>query len=252
MKSFLSKFFRAPTPSFDAPLAPDQPLALIGDVHGCDTLLDGMLTRLDDEAPGHQIVLLGDYIDRGEQSAQVLRRLIGLQNAICLMGNHEAMCLDFLEKPRRTGDRWLRNGGLQTLASFGIGGLGLTPSPEQLKAAAAELKEAMGPEMITWMERLRASYISGNVAAIHAGGDPEVPIEEQDEAACLWGAPGFMTTPRQDGMWVVHGHVIVPEPSVVLGRIALDTGAYATGCLTAALINGSNVHFLQHRNNNSA
>ncbi|NDV02792.1 metallophosphoesterase [Pseudoroseicyclus tamaricis] len=246
MKSLLSRFRRSPKPAFTAPLAPEEPLALIGDVHGTAALLDGLLARLKDEAPEHRVIMLGDYVDRGDHAAAVLRRLMAL-DAVCVMGNHEAMCLDFLDKPARAGERWLRNGGLQTLASFGIGGLGLAPTGEQLEEAADRLSEAMGAEMIAWLRGLPMSHASGNVVAIHAGGDPLTPISEQRSQDCLWGHPRFASEPRSDGMWVAHGHVIVPEPSAAAGRIAVDTGAYATGCLTAALVEEGSVRFLQHR-----
>ncbi|WP_373355353.1 metallophosphoesterase [Pseudoroseicyclus sp. CXY001] len=244
--------FRRPAPaSFTAALAPDAPLAVIGDVHGCDSLLAGLLARLAEEAPDHRIVLAGDLVDRGEQSAEVLRRARTL-DAEVLMGNHEAMMLAFLEHPRSEGPRWLANGGLQTLASFGIGGLGLAPAPEALREAAAALREAMGPELLDWLAARPMLFRSGNVAVIHAGGEPGLPIDEQPERASLWGSPSFLQETRADGIWVVRGHVIVPEPQAAEGRISIDTGAFATGCLSAALIGAGGLHFLQHRADKTA
>ena len=108
---------------FDAPLAPDRPLAVIGDVHGRDALLGRLLGTIAERAPEAQVVLVGDLIDRGEQSAEVLRRVAGRGDLVCVRGNHEAMCLEFLDDPEAYGPRWLFNGGLQTLASFGVGGV---------------------------------------------------------------------------------------------------------------------------------
>lgn len=229
---------------FDAPLAPERPLAVIGDVHGRDDLLGRLLERLGREAPEHAVVLVGDLIDRGEASEAVLRRAMARPDLTVLKGNHEAMCLDFLDDPERKGPLWIRNGGLQTLASFGVGGLGISPGPEALRAAAGRLAQAMGPGMVGWLRGLPTRWRSGNVAVVHAGADPGRALEDQEEAALIWGHPRFAEEARGDGVWVVHGHTILPEPLVEAGRIGVDTGAYATGRLTAAVIGPGRVEFV--------
>jgi serine/threonine protein phosphatase 1 len=248
MRRLLELFGRkaapAPRARFEAPLAPDEPLAVIGDVHGRDDLLGRLLDRLAEEAPGHRVVLVGDLMDRGERSAQVVRRLIARDDLVVLRGNHEVMCLDFLEEPERKGPLWIRNGGLQTLASFGVGGLGISPSPAALREAAGRLETAMGTEMMAWLRLRPLTFRSGNVAVVHAAADPDLAIEEQEEATLLWGHPRFLRDARADGVWVVHGHTILEEPVVEAGRIGVDTGAYATGRLTAALIRPGGVAFV--------
>lgn len=243
MRRLLDIFGRKAPVRFSAPLAPDQPLAVIGDVHGRDELLARLLDRLAQEAPNHQVVLVGDLIDRGEQSAAVMRRVMERPDLVVLKGNHEAMCLDFLDEPERKGLLWLRNGGLQTLASFGVGGLAISPGPEALRKASEQLKAAMGDEMIRWFRSRLMRWRSGNIAVVHAGADPGRPLEEQEEATLIWGHPRFGSEVRTDGMWVVHGHTILPEPVAGGGRIGVDTGAYATGRLTAALIEEGKVAF---------
>lgn len=237
---------RRPTaaPSFDAPLSPDRPLAVIGDVHGRDDLLGQLLDRLAEEAPDHAVILVGDLLDRGEQSAEVLRRVAAAPEIICLQGNHEVMCLEFLDEPERLGMRWLQNGGLQTLASFGVGTGGSLSNPEALRAARDRLALAMGDELIDWIRARPHVWQSGNVVVTHAGADPSRAIAEQDARSLLWGHAAFGKVPRADGLWVVHGHRITPEPRSEGGRIAVDTGAYATGQLTAALIAPGTLHFL--------
>lgn len=232
-------------PAAAPPLAPEEPVAVIGDVHGCDALLAQVLDCLDRVAPGHRPVLVGDLIDRGEDSAQVLRRLMAHPDAVALRGNHEDMLLRFLEEPKRTGRAWLRNGGLQTLASFGIGGLGLGAGGEALHDAAGRLRDAMGEEMVGWLRGRPLTFRSGNLVVVHAALDPRRPVGEQDEQVMLWGHPRFETEPRTDGIWVAHGHVIRPEPLAAAGRIAVDTGAFATGRLTAALIRPGGGEFVQ-------
>ncbi len=233
---FLASGRRAPVPPFDAPLRPDEPLALIGDVHGCDLLLARLLEDIETLVPDHRVVVLGDMIDRGDDSAAVLRRLMALPGSVCLRGNHEDMLLRYLDEPERAGRGWLRNGGLQTVASFGVPGLSLGAGPEALRDAAERLRDAMGQDMLAWLRGLPLSWRSGNVLATHAGADPRRSPEDQDETVLLWGHPRFEAEPRRDGVWVVHGHVIRPDPSAEGGRIAVDTGAYATGRLTMAII----------------
>src|SRR5687768_15675894 len=89
--------------AFTAPVAPTEPLAVIGDVHGCDRLLARLLDRLETEAPWHRVVLVGDTVDRGEDSAGVLRRLARQPDVVTLMGNHETMMLEFVDEPERRG-----------------------------------------------------------------------------------------------------------------------------------------------------
>jgi serine/threonine protein phosphatase 1 len=234
---------RAAPVAFDAPLAPEEPFVAIGDVHGRDDLLGRLLDRLEAEEPELRVVLVGDYIDRGERSASVLARLSSRPHLVCLMGNHEAMCLGFLEDPAREGPRWLANGGLQTLASFGIGGVTLGSGPTALEAARDRLAMAMGENLIGWLADRPLLWHSGNVAVVHAGADPLRALEDQEERTLLWGHPRFAAQPRTDGIWVVHGHTILPEPVVEAGRIGIDTGAFATGRLTAALIAPEGVEF---------
>jgi serine/threonine protein phosphatase 1 len=246
MRRLLDLFARTgpAAPAFEAPLQPDEPLAVIGDVHGCDGLLGRLLDGISGEAAGHRVVVVGDMVDRGENSAAVLRRLADRPDIVCLKGNHEDMVLRFLAEPERAGRSWLRNGGVQTLASFGVGGLSLGAEGRALREAADRLAQAMGPGLIAWLEGLPLLFRSGNVAVVHAGADPRRALDAQEEQVLLWGHPRFESERREDGVWVVHGHVIQSEARAEEGRIAVDTGAYATGHLTAALIGPGRGEFL--------
>jgi len=232
-----------PEAVFDAP-APDVPFVAIGDIHGCADLLSAMLDKID-AAYGTSVktVFVGDYIDRGEDSAGVLkivtdRAAAQPDNCVCLIGNHEEMALNFLDNPAEHGQRWLRYGGLQTLASFGIGGVSETSSPNTLEAAAESFAIALGPDMVSWLRGLQVMWASGNVTVVHAGADPALPINLQAKSALIWGHPDFAKVPRSDGNWVVHGHTIVDAPQAEQGRISIDTGAYATRKLTGVVIDG--------------
>lgn len=245
---------RAASPVFDAPIEIDRPTYAVGDIHGRHDLLIALLERIADDAARHgfedaRLVFLGDYVDRGEESAQVLATLGALardggDSVALLRGNHEQMLLDFIADPAAGGPRWLSNGGLQTLMSYGVGGLGPASDPQALTDAAARLAQAMGPDL-DLLRLTPDSALFGRVLFAHAGADPALPPERQEARALLWGAPGFRRTPRADGLWVAHGHWVVDEPSAEQGRIALDTGAWFSGRLTAARIAQGEVAFLQ-------
>jgi serine/threonine protein phosphatase 1 len=240
MKFLKSLFARAPQAGavFEAPSTP-RAFAAIGDIHGRADLLEKLLAQLD---PG-LVVCVGDYVDRGDQSAEVLRLLRARPDIICLKGNHEEMLLDFLARPETHGRRWLRNGGLQTLASFGVAGLTETSRDDHLLAARDRLAGAMGEDLVAWIADLPSSWLSGTVGVVHAGADPARPFESQPADILHWGHADFMTTLRRDGIWIVHGHTIVDTPRMENGRIAIDTGAYATGRLTAAIFRDADVSF---------
>jgi serine/threonine protein phosphatase 1 len=132
---------------------------------------------------------------------------------------------------------------LQTLASFEIAGISETSSGDTLTKARDQLVHAMGASMLTWLRQRPTYWQSGNVAVTHAGADPNLPLADQPTQALHWGHRDFETTQRRDGVWVVHGHTIVDAPYEKNGRIAIDTGAYATGRLTAVLVEDAEVHF---------
>lgn len=217
-------------PAFD-PIAVDCACFVIGDIHGCADLLELLLDR----APaGAELICLGDYVDRGDDSAGVLRLLSARPDITCLLGNHEAMMLDFLDQPDPRTARWLRYGGLQTLASFGVKGGVETQDQTLLTRLRDDLASAMGDDLIAWVRALPLHLQRGNVAIVHAAADPAVPLEAQDDKTLIWGHPDFGRIARRDGQWVVHGHTIVNVPEQRGGVISIDTGAYATGRLTAA------------------
>lgn len=228
---------------------PDRPMAVVGDLHGRADLLEQMVEMIVAEAgSGLSLVFVGDHVDRGEDSATVLGLLQTLQNdiwpgeMICLRGNHEAMMLAFLDAPERAGPFWIQHGGASTLASFGIA----LPdgTPESLYRTRDTLCAAMPPATLAWLRDLPFSHLSGNVFVAHAGADPNAPLDHQTEESLLWGHPDFLSVGRRDGMWVAHGHYILEEPVAEAGRIAVDTGAYATHRLTAALIDEGVCRFL--------
>jgi Calcineurin-like phosphoesterase len=224
-------------------IAPDEPMWVIGDIHGRLDLLDALLARLDTET---RLVFVGDYLDRGPQSAQVIDRLIGLQfqeRAICLTGNHEAMFLGFIDAPERGGG-WLRAGGVATLASYGVHGVSEWAGLEQRLEAHLALMQMLPLDHLAFLTSLKSAYLSGNVLASHAGADPSLPLAEQSWEDLVWGHGDFGKMRRSDGVWVAHGHTVCRAATVADGRISVDTGAWASGRLSAARIDPGKVRFV--------
>lgn len=230
---------------------------VVGDIHGRFDLLEKILEKIDDDIvrKGHsdpRLIFAGDYIDRGEQSAEVLQRLCELTtdwpaNVTCLMGNHEDMLLGFLNDPVANGSRWLRNGGLQTLASFRVGmrGFGEAPTPADLQSGAVQLRERMG-HLVNWLHDLPLYWNEENLCVVHAGADPKRPVSDQTKKTLLWGHPEFGNSPRNDGTWIAHGHIVVNKPRIKDGVISIDTGAVFSNRLTVAAITpDGSVSFLE-------
>jgi serine/threonine protein phosphatase 1 len=221
----------------DLPAPVNHSVIAIGDVHGRHDLLVMMLEFCRSEFPNHDIVLLGDVIDRGPDSAAVLRYLAENHDVATLMGNHEKMCLDFMLDPEEKAALWLTNGGADTLDSYGI---------DFRKGHPIELRNAlitsMGGELARWLAGLKRVADFGSVVATHAGADPKVSIRKQNEKSLLWGRGTFSSQHRKDGLWIVQGHRIVEKPVVHHQRIMVDTGAFQTGQLSAAVLDSDNPH----------
>jgi len=237
------------------PPRPERRTYAVGDLHGRLDLCEAMLSAITADAGGaeHDLVFLGDYVDRGPDSAPVLRRLQGLgrdaQRIVCLMGNHDRMLLDFLRDPV-ADPVWLGVGAQETLASFGVPPVraGDTPDDAERRVrAAAELAAAMGDDLRGWLAARPLWWRSGDLVAVHALTDPGLSMEDQAEETLLWARPTPGLPPRADGAWVVHGHTVMPEPRVRAGHVAVDTGAWRSGRLTAAVFTpgGDPPRFLQ-------
>lgn len=240
--------FLHPSPKPDAAPLPrlDAPVCIVGDIHGRADLLEQMLALIGTD-PALRLIFAGDYIDRGPDSAKVLIRLHNLSTtgqAICLMGNHERMLLDAIDRPEAAGKRWLLNGGDATLASLGgAGRLQGESEAERMAALAMRIRAGLPHGIEAWLRALPLWWQDQGLAVVHAGADPALAIEDQAEASLLWGHRRF-GQPRADRLWIAHGHVVVAEPKAGAGHIALDTGAWSTGRLSAAWIEAGQVRFI--------
>ena len=245
----LSTLFRR-TRSFSAP---DRTVYAVGDIHGRLDLLKELVARIRDHAGNsdHEIIFLGDYIDRGPESAGVVEYLLhadALDGVDCtfLKGNHEATLLDFLDSPE-VGPSWSTYGGLETLLSYGVKVSGLSRDETAWAETAARFREQLPDSHLDFYRTLRSFVVRGEYYFVHAGVNPEKPIEAQTDADLLWIRDAFLGSHRQHDYMIVHGHTPEPAPHKDKRRIGLDTGAYQTGMLTAAAINSDGVEFLSTR-----
>lgn len=245
------------------PLLPDARgphglrLYAVGDVHGClDDLLDiadAIARDLDDRPVADwRAMLLGDYVDRGPDSAGVLEWLAGPGSGpdwIALAGNHDRMMTDFLADPDcEDFATWLGNGGLATLASFGIR---LTEQAEVASAyGRARLRDrllaAMSEGARAALEGLVLSARFGDFFFAHAGIRPGVPLDAQSAADLLWIRGEFLDSTEDFGAVVVHGHTPTREVVVRPNRIGIDTGAVFGGPLTCLVIEEDRRALLSH------
>lgn len=254
MKRLLNLFAarKSPPPAEFLACAPLRLTYVVGDIHGMAALLERLLAKIETNraAAPADLVFVGDYIDRGPESAAVLARVFELvQNSpmpvTCLLGNHERMMLDFLDDPARYGPRWLHNGGQETLQSYGISSTARHGAGDPLQARAKALRSALPDGIEAWLRTLPRLWQSGPLAVVHAAADPALPLDQQDPDSLIWGHRDFLTKTRRDGIWLAHGHTVVETAHVSNGRISLDTGAYRTGQLTAARIEAGEISFLQ-------
>lgn len=244
----IGKLFQPRPPASAAP--PDERIYAIGDIHGCAALLGALLEKIDADSSGRKrrLVFLGDYVDRGEDSKGVIDRLLAIRErepgSIFLKGNHEQAILDFLDAPDRNED-WLHWGGDKTLESYGTADIWTKP-PARL---AMELKAAMPPEHLAFLNALDLWRILGDYAFVHAGFRPGVSLEDQNEQDCLWIRTEFHNAPPESrpAQVVVHGHHPVKKPQDHGWRIAVDTGAVWSDALTAVVLEGAARRFISTR-----
>jgi serine/threonine protein phosphatase 1 len=205
---------------------------VIPDVHGRLDLLDSALIRIADHAGGRQatVVLLGDYIDRGPASRQVVERLIGFRSEtlklVALKGNHEAMMMEACSK-RVELNWWLENGGDATLASY------------RESFSNAGFSTAVVPRShLQWISELAVMHVDRHRVYVHAAVDPALPLTQQAERTLLWKVYPEGYGKGHGLRHVVHGHHANPRgPIVTRGKTNLDSLAWKTGRLVVGVFN---------------
>lgn len=225
-------------------------LYAIGDLHGRLDLLKAMLSLITadcaDANTTPQLVFLGDYIDRGLESRAVIDCLISLnQPARFLLGNHEAVMRDVLASgSTQLAFDWCRFGGRETMLSYGVRPP-LGHDEKLMRKAINELKEAVPTAHANFLTDLEGSVTEGDYFFCHAGVRPGVALAEQSLADLAWIRREFIPHQEPYEKLIIHGHTVREEPDVQNNRIGIDTGAYATGCLTALALEGTQQWILQ-------
>lgn len=219
----------------------------IGDLHGRADLLKLQLQQIDADGLRNPcgrstVVFLGDYLDRGPASQEVIELLLGCNQAretVALKGNHESFLLRFLDDPS-TLDEWRSCGGLETLISYGLKP-SICPGRYEQEQLAVELAHSIPQRHLAFLNALELSYSCGDFLFVHAGIRPDVPLRKQREEDLLWIRDEFLSWDRPLEKYVVHGHTPVRTVDIRANRANIDTGAFATGCLTCVAIEGSQI-----------
>jgi serine/threonine protein phosphatase 1 len=202
-------------------------LFTVGDIHGCAAELEALLRGLPVQ-PGDTIAFVGDYVDRGPNSREVVDQLIALRQrtdikTVFLKGNHEDMCLSYLGRAGHWGEAWHLNGGLQTLKSWNV-------APQM---PGAEAVEALPKGHLEFLESLVPSHVTDRWILVHAGIRPDRPFAEQEEEDLFWIREEFIAHPHPLPQTVVYGHTPTRRVHVNLPyKIGIDTGCVYGGRLT--------------------
>ncbi|CAL4868626.1 Bis(5'-nucleosyl)-tetraphosphatase, symmetrical [Asticcacaulis sp. MM231] len=225
----------------------------IGDIHGYDDLFECMIDRIriDAELIGERprIVLLGDYIDRGPLSRQVLDRVQRLQKAlwcdvVALMGNHEEALLRFLDEPE-FGTTWRDWGGAATLDSYGVPMPYMAHSEAIWQAVRQDFAAKMDPDHLALLRAMPTSFQAEDYLFVHAGVDPDRPLADQNGATFMYIRGRFLRADQACEYVVVHGHSPHKVPVNTRWRIGIDTGVYYSGILTAVRLHGETRELMQ-------
>ena len=218
----------------------------IGDVHGCLDRLVAMHWAIAADLAANPVrysvlVHLGDYVDRGPESRQVIELLLGsvapqVSLRVDLRGNHEAMMRQSLDGDRRAAGHWLDNGGEQTLESYKVADP-MVVRPEAWRRCVPDTHMA-------FLDRLQPMHREGDYVFTHAGIRPGVTLKAQTPEDLMWIREPFLSDRAKRDVVVVHGHTPKPEPEVFDNRIGIDTGAVMGGKLTCLILEGEQLRFI--------
>ena len=233
-----------------AAIPPGQRVYAVGDIHGRRDLFEALVTAIDADdaaaAPADTtVVLLGDLVDRGADSAGVIalsRTWQHRRRVRILAGNHEEMFLRSFAS-LETFRHFLRHGGRETVLSYGVDRAVFVQA--ELEEAQAMMRAAVPTEDIAFLKGFEDMIAIGDYLFVHAGIDPSVPIEEQTVRDLRWIREPFLSNAEPYGQVVVHGHTISEAPEDCGNRIGIDTGAFMTGRLTALVLEGTQRRYIE-------
>jgi len=240
----IGKLFRRRTaqPSPAANLPEGQRVYAVGDIHGCLDLLDDLLAQIarDDAERGPAetlLIFLGDLVDRGPKSAQVVERLIEVAadrapgTTRFLLGNHEEVFLQAIQGDEEALRFFTRIGGRETILSYGISEAEYAAL--DYPALLSRVQEIVSDRHMAFLSDFEDMILIGDYAFVHAGVRPGNPIHRQQPKDLRWIRNDFLNAQGPFEKIIVHGHTISNEVEILLHRIGLDTGAYASGKLSA-------------------
>ena len=253
MKKLLTKInarLKASQESYTPGLSAGRRIYCIGDIHGRYDLLQQLHQAIIADVKAYQhavsIVYIGDYIDRGPHSKQIIDYLLSdpLPNfeSIFLLGNHEQVLLDFLHNPENAGT-WFNFGGLSTLASYDVKFSGI-PQPKQLHDLRLAFQEKIPASHLQFFQQLLPYYEKDGYYFVHAGIRPGIKLKHQRLEDMLWIRDKFLDNQRFHGKVIVHGHSVSDTPVIRPNRIGVDTGAYSSDILSCVVLEGEQQRFL--------
>lgn len=248
MREFFQRWFAKE--DFKPTVPPGCRVYAVGDVHGRSDLLDQLIGLIQKDAAGRAgktvLVFVGDYVDRGRDSKGVIELLLKLPEdfeAHFLRGNHDQILLEFLEEPA-TYRVWRDFGAVETLLSYDV-----RPPLDDTDAALGEARDrfndALPRSHRQFLQRLGLSCEIGDYFFSHAGVRAGVSLAEQKPQDLLWIRDEFLRSKADFGKIVVHGHTPTALPVKRRNRIGIDTGAYFSGRLTAAVLEGASCRFIR-------
>lgn len=231
----------------------DTRVYAVGDIHGRVDLLKRLHSQIAADIRAKNparavIVYVGDYIDRGDSSRDVIELLLTAPvdgaEAVHLLGNHEAFLLTFLDDPG-VGEPWLKNGGDSTVYSYGVGAPHVSDRSQRHRMMRDDLRAKLPESHLAFLRSLKQYHVEGDYAFVHAGIRPGVALEDQVDDDVLWIRGGFLDDKSDHGKCIVHGHTITDDIDVRPNRIGIDTGAYYSGTLSCLVLDGESRAVLQ-------
>ena len=235
------------------PFLPDGiRLYCIGDIHGRNDLLQKIHEKIEKDVAGFSgrvvIVYVGDFIDRGMFSREVIEILEGNPfpdfDCIYLRGNHEQTLLDFLQEAS-VGSFWLSYGGQATLVSYGVAVSKILTRREEFVEIQKSLRDKIPQSHLDFFSKTRLSYMVGSYFFVHAGINPKYSLARQQPEDLMWIRDEFVSSSKNREKIIVHGHTVTEEPELLPNRIGIDTGAYASGRLTCLILQGKQQRIIQ-------
>ncbi len=244
-------FSKKPAPKKERFTTGGKRVYAVGDIHGMMGCLHMLMVMIDHHLRAHpvdsyEIVFLGDYVDRGSHSRDVLDYMVIMAakpHITCLAGNHEWALLRFLQG-KLPYHSWYRWGGDATMKSYGVTPCPVNAKEDQKQAIREQLANAIPETHIQFLKDLPHMHELGDYVFVHAGLRPNIPLHKQKREDVMMIREDFLGHPVTLDKCIIHGHSVFAEPHIRERSIGIDTGAYDTNRLTAIVIQDHEYSFL--------